>query len=272
MIPLDTLAPNFLRARLRWPSAETLQSHYQDVAATYAGNQHSLIELTKSFVESVCVTILREHGTSVPSDAKTTWLLTAALAKLGLENTRGASQFDKVLSAYNKLADALNDARNQVGPAAHGKDGFLDSLAENHTRVYLLSADAILSLLLNALEGKEPNLQHTREPYSAFKHHNRRIDACVYCAAEVDDEGDVVVTFATEGLEGVELRVRPSEFLFAHDRDAYIEFLNAVPRGVAPAAGTAPGQGERDGEPLAEDEVDVGEMGTEPRPAAEDGR
>lgn len=229
MIPLDTLAPNFSRARARWPSAASLQGHYADIVATYDGNQHSLIELTKSFIEAVCITILRDHGRSVPSTAKTVQLLTAALAELGLKNSRGASKFDRVLSAYNQLADALNVFRNQAGPVAHGKDGFLDSLAENHTRVYLLSADAILSLLLNALDGKEPDLQHTREPYGSFDHLNRRIDEALFCSAEVDDDGDVVVIVATDDLDGIEIRVRPSEFLFAHDRDAYIEVLRSLP-------------------------------------------
>lgn len=241
MRPLDELAPNLRQAVARWPGAVSLAAHYEDLASTFEGNQNSVIELTKSFLESVCTTILWDEGIRTDSDAKTTQLLKDASTAIGLVHTRGASRFDKVLSSYFRLTDAINDLRNNEGTVAHGKDGFLDVLCENHLRILVLTADAVVALLLGSLDGVEPNLLHTRRSYDTFEHFNRRIDAATSCVAEVvepepdgganDGVGQVVVLeFTTRELrDGVSLVLRPSELLFSHDRNAYVEILNTAP-------------------------------------------
>ena len=231
MIPLDELVPNYRRARDRWTEAPTLARHYDTVEEAYGGSGQSLIESVKSYVECVCRTILADYGTAEDSNASTTVLLVAALDRLGLRNSRGASRFDRVLSAHNKLADALSDARNQDAPIAHGKDGFIDALASHHVRLYLLTGDTILSLLLGALDGSEPNLIHTREPYERFEHFNSAIDAAVGVETEIDyDDGVVVLEFRTPALtEGLKLRVEPSRLLYGMDRAAYVEILESLP-------------------------------------------
>ena len=166
---LDALAPNYRRAMEKWVDAPTLARHYTAVAEGFSGSGHGLIETVKSYVECVCITVLGEQGEPMPSAApSTSELLVATLRVLGISNTRGASKLDKVISAYNRLSDALNDCRNEVGPVAHGKDGFLDALFSNQLRSYLLTGEALLGLIIAALEGTEPNLQHTREAYEAF--------------------------------------------------------------------------------------------------------
>jgi hypothetical protein len=230
MIPLDELVPSYRRARDRWSDAPTLARHYDTVEEAYGGSGQSLIECVKSYIECVCRTIIADYGAAVDSNASTTDLLVAALDKLGLRNTRGTSRFDRVLSAHNKLADALSDVRNHDAPIAHGKDGFLDALASHHVRLYLLTGDTILSLLLGALDGSEPNLIHTREPYERFDHFNSAIDGVVRVKAEVEDDGVVVLEFRTPVLvEGLKLRVEPSRLLYGIDRSAYVEILESLP-------------------------------------------
>jgi hypothetical protein len=86
-------------------------------------------------------------------------------------------------------------------------------------------------LLLGALDGSEPNLIHTREPYERFEHFNSAIDAAVRVEAEVDyDDGVVVLGFKTPALnEGLKLRVEPSQLLYGLDRAAYVEILESLP-------------------------------------------
>ncbi|VAV95285.1 hypothetical protein MNBD_ACTINO02-2293, partial [hydrothermal vent metagenome] len=155
-----------------------------------------------------------------------------ALSPLGLRNTRGANKLDKVLSGFNRLSDALAEMRNETGPVAHGKDGFLDPVTADHARVFLFVGDAILGVLLNAFEGKEPDLSVTREPYESFPHLNERIDRAVSVEARVDEDGDrqvVVFSVATGPMgEVIELRVEPSRLLYGIDREAYIEVLKSV--------------------------------------------
>jgi hypothetical protein len=166
------------------------------------------------------------------ADPNTTEMLVETLKCLGFQNTRGASKLDKVLSAYNKLADALSEMRNENGPIAHGKDGFLDTLSNNHMRAFLFIGDTLVGLLLSALEGKEPDLKFTREPYERFSHLHDRIDYAVAVENSIEDDEDlpiIIIKMRTGALsEDVVLRVEPSRLLYSIDRTAYVELLSAV--------------------------------------------
>jgi hypothetical protein len=234
----DALAPNYRRAQQRWPDAPTLARRLEALRACFDTNTHGQVEHVKSFIESVCLTIMGELREPMPSATpSTTELLVAALSPLGLRNTRGASKLDKVLSGFNKLADALTEMRNDNGPVAHGKDAFLDALTADHARAFVHAGDAILSVLLNALEGKQPDLTVTREPYESFPHLNEPIDRAVSVEARIDEdcERPMVVFSVAAGPRGeaIELRVEPSRLLYGIDRSAYIEVLRTADLVVA---------------------------------------
>lgn len=230
---LDILAPNYRRAVQRWPDAHTLAKGYDALAICFYGNAHGLVEYVKSFLESVCLTILSEFDQSKPSNnPNSTQLLVAALKALGLRNKKGATKLDAVLSGFNKLSNALSEMRNETGPVAHGKDGFMDSVTIDHTRAFLHVGDAILGVLLNALEGKEPNLVVTHEPYETFKEYNNRIDRYANVQVEIDEEGDtpiIVFSVSTGSPEdAIKLCVEPSRLLYGTDRPAYVALLETT--------------------------------------------
>ncbi len=231
MKEFDSLVPNYRKAVERWPDAQNLSHHYEALVDSFEGNGHGLIEIAKSFIECVCLTILGELGKPiVRCNPNTTEILVETLDALGLRNCRGTSELDKVLSAHNKLADALSNMRNHNGPIAHGKDGFIDALTSNHLRTYLLTGDTLLCLLLSSLEGIDPDLQYTREPYERFVHFNDRIDKCVIVESYIDetDSQMIVLSFKTMSLpDGTVLRVEPSRLLYAIDRASYKEILAA---------------------------------------------
>ena len=232
MDDFNTLVPHFGLAKDRWPHAANLSNHYKAVQESYEGSAHGLIATIKSFIESVCLTVLGEFGKTMPSsDPSTTELLVEALKALGLQNSRGASKLDKVLSAHNRLTDALNEMRNENDPIAHGKDGFLDALTLNERRAFLLLADTILALILRAYDGKEPDLQYTREPYDRFLHFHDKLDRTVTVESKIEDDADkpeIVITLKTiDSPEGIQLRIEPSRLLYAIDRTAYVELLTS---------------------------------------------
>ena len=233
MADLDALAPNYRRAQQRWPDAPTLAKCHYALNSCFAGDAHGMVELVKSFIESVCITIMGEFREPMPSSTpSTTDLLVAALSPLGLRNTRGANKLDKVLSGFNKLSDALTEMRNDDGPVAHGRDAFLDAVTSDHARAFVHAGDAILSVLLNALEGKQPDLTVTRQPYERFPHLNDRIDRAVSVGARIDEDGDrpMVVFSVATGPEGeaIEIRVEPSRLLYGIDRAAYVEVIRTA--------------------------------------------
>jgi len=226
--------PNYRRASDRWPQAPALAQYYAAINHCIAGNGHGVVEHVKSFIECVCITIIGEYGEPLQSaDPTTTQLLIAALKALGLQNSRGASKLDKVLSAFNKMSDALSEMRNENGPVAHGKDGFLDAIEEDHARSFLHTGDAIVGVLLNALEGKQPNLLVTREPYERFAHLCERLDRSVAVNSRVEFEDDLPVLIVSLSIgnkpESIDLRIEPSRLLYGIDRTAFVGVLSDAP-------------------------------------------
>jgi len=226
--------PNYRRASDRWPQAPALAQYYAAISHCIAGNGHGIVEHVKSFIECVCITIIGEFGEPLPSaDPTSTQLFIAALKALGLQNSRGASKLDKVLSAFNKMSDALSEMRNENGPVAHGKDGFLDAIEEDHARSFLHTGDAIVGVLLNALEGKQPNLLVTREPYERFAHLCGRIDRSVAVNSRVEFEDDLPVLIISLSIgnkpESIDLRIEPSRLLYGIDRTAFVGVLSDAP-------------------------------------------
>jgi len=123
----------------------------------------------------------------------------------------------------------------------------------DHARAFLHAGDAILSVLLNALEGKEPDLTVTREPYERFQHLNERIDRAVSIGVRVDEDADrpVVVFAVATGPrdEAIEIRIEPSRLLYGIDRSAYVEVLRMAAAVVEEA--------EVDEEPTSPEEAEL---------------
>lgn len=254
---LDDIAPAFKAVATRWPDAPNIQAHYADLASTFENNGSSLLELCKSFLEMVCITIVTELGKDLPSSSRptTTEYLGCALDALGMRNQRGSSALGTILSGFNKLSNGLSDIRNQEGSVGHGKDGFIDAISDRHARVYLLSADTIIAMLLQAYDGFEPSILKTRESHSRFSHHNERIDAATHVEAKVDEDGVVELSFRAGTLEdGFDIRVPASELLYYLDRQAYVDVLDAL-QGIGPQ--------------LEEEEIrETEETAAEPEPVA----
>lgn len=246
MAAFDEFVPNFLKAKERWPDARLLSRHYDAVRESYEGSGLDTVGTAKSFVESVGRTILGEFGKTVDDDASTTKIVQQSMECMGLVNARGATKLDTVLSAHNKMADALSFIRNNFDPGAHGKDGFIDFLTTSESRIYLLTADSLLGMILGAYDGREPDILYTREPYERFTHLHDRLDRNVAVSASVDDEGDVqtvVVRLKAPSLEEeIEIRLEPSRLLYENDRQVYLELLKSSVQPVVEAVEAEPAE------------------------------
>lgn len=233
MVDLDALAPNYRRAKERWSDAQTLTQGYNALKICVEGSSHGLVDHVKSVIECVCVTTLAEFNKSLSTSTPgITELLVGALGCVGLHNSKGAGKLSKLLSGFNRLSDAISEIRNETGPVSHGRDGFFDDVGADLARTYLHVGDLILSVLLNAMEGTEPNLVMTREPYERFNHLNDRIDSAVSVRARVDPDADssvIVITISPRtSAEAIEVRVEPSRLLYGVDRAIYVEILNGI--------------------------------------------
>lgn len=216
-----------------WRDAPMLQQTFEALEQALDQNNDACIDCAKTIVEVVCRVIVESfHTPLVPlkpikeTPTLSDWLSSAVRA-LKLGDIRD-DKFKKLVSSHHKLASALNDLRNQAGPASHGKDPYLERLAIHHRRSAVLSADAIVVFLHKAYLDAQLDPGNSREPWERFAETNTLIDAHVGLTVETDDKGAPSLKFLLPGGDVLPLSIEVSRLLYQLDREAYVEALNAA--------------------------------------------
>jgi hypothetical protein len=207
-----------------------LQQNLEALEQELEQGNDACIDCAKTIVEVVCRIIVENFHTPLnqlkPMSATPTlseWL-SAAIRALKLGDIRD-EKFKKLVSSHHKLAEALNDLRNQAGPVSHGKEPYLERLAIFHRRSAVLAADSIIAFLHNAYLEAQLDPKSSREPWDHFATSNDLIDNEVGLTAETDDEGATSLQFHLPGGDVFPIRVEVSKLLYLLDRDGYIEAL-----------------------------------------------
>lgn len=220
--------PGIRECCAHWPDAAMLQQTFQALERNFAEENNACIDCAKSIVEVVCRVIVDElDNPTAPlrpreeAPAFGAWV-SAAVRVLKLGDIRH-NAFQKLISQHHRLTESLGALRNDAGPVSHGKDGFIARLSAYHHRAAVLSADAIVAFLHHAYLEAEPNLVRTREPYERFE----RLSSAIDRNAEMALDGNALEGWTLDISMGREeqfsLAVRPSQLMFALDRQAYIE-------------------------------------------------
>jgi len=229
---LDDFAPSFRAAYKRWPHAPNLQQHYQDLVCTYEEGGSSLVELTKSFLETVCWTVIEELDAAKPksSNPNTHQILRSALDALGLSNARGTGPLDDLISGLNKLTKSIDDLRRYDGSVAHGKDAFADAISPDIIRAYIAAVDAIITTILHAYDGLTPDIRTTREPVTRWTHLNDLINTTTILDVQINEEAnEITVRIYNKALEEpIEMLLTPAELLYEFYREAYVNVVQAM--------------------------------------------
>lgn len=227
------LCPGIREACSHWRDAPMLQQNLEALEQTLDQNNDACIDCAKTMVEVVCRVIVESFHTPLAplrpvqeTPSLSDWL-SAAVRALKLGDIRD-EKFKKLVSSHHKLAGALNDLRNQAGPASHGKDPYLERLAIHHRRSAVLAADAIVAFLHKAYLDAQLDPTSSREPWERFADNNALIDAHVGLAVETDDEGVPSLRFLLPGGDVLPLTIEVSRLLYQLDREAYVEALNAA--------------------------------------------
>lgn len=241
--------PGIRQACGHWRDAPMLQQTFEAMERNLEQNNDACIDCAKTLVEVVCRVVVDSfHTLQTPlkpvqeTPSLSDWL-TAAIRALKLGDVRD-DRFKKLVSSHHKLADALNDLRNKAGPASHGKDPYLERLAEHHRRSAVLAADAIVAFLYQAYLDAQLDPISSREPWERFAEENALIDARVGLAVDSESGDLCTLLFMLPGRNEVPItiNIEVSRLLYQLDRDAYVEALNAA-RG-APAVEPVEEQGE----------------------------
>lgn len=227
--------PGIRQACGHWRDAPMLQQTFEAMERNLEENNDACIDCAKTVVEVVCRVVVNSfHTLRTPlkpvqeTPSLSDWL-TAAIRALKLGDVRD-DRFKKLVSSHHKLADALNDLRNKAGPASHGKDPYLERLAEHHRRSAVLAADAIVAFLYQAYLDAQLDPISSREPWERFAEENALIDARVGLAVDAESSDLCTLLFMLPGHNEVPItiNIEVSRLLYQLDRDAYVEALNAA--------------------------------------------
>jgi hypothetical protein len=230
--------PGIREVCAHWSDTPMLRQTFEALEQSLDAENDTCIDCSKTVIEVVCRLIVDSFETpqtkltpAQETPSLSDWL-SAAVKALKLGDIRD-ERFKKLVSSHNKLASALNDLRNSAGPASHGRDPFLQRLAVHHRRTAVLSADAIVTFLHQAYLDTQIDPLSSREPWERSEINNALIDLYVTVVIEEDNDGDVpTLRFLLPGGIDLPLRFEVSRLLYALDRGAYVEALNAA-RGAA---------------------------------------
>lgn len=214
-----------------WRNTPMLLQTFEAVEQSLEQDNDTCIDCAKAMVESVCQLIISSfHSEESPllpqkdNPSLSDWLYTAIRA-LKLGDIRD-DKFQKLVSSHHKLAKALNDLRNDAGPASHGKDPYLKRLAEHHRRSAVLASDAVIAFLHQAYLDSKLNPEVSREPWERFEEQNRLIDE--YVGVRIDDDEPQQLIFRLPNGDELPIQAEASRLLYLLDRSAYVEALNAA--------------------------------------------
>jgi hypothetical protein len=214
-----------------WQNTPMLLQTFEAVQQSLEQDNDTCIDCSKAMVESVCQLIISSFHTDesplLPqkdNPSLSDWLY-AAIRALKLGDIRD-DKFQKLVSSHHKLAKALNDLRNDAGPASHGKDPYLKRLAEHHRRSAVLASDAVIAFLHQAYLDSKLNPEVSREPWERFADLNQLIDSFV--EIRIDDDEPNLLIFRLPNGDDLSILAEPSRLLYLLDRSAYVEACNAA--------------------------------------------
>ncbi len=214
-----------------WKNTPMLLQTFEAVELSLQQDNDTCIDCSKAMVESVCQLIISSFHSSknllLPQNENPSlsdWLSSAVKA-LKLGDVRD-DRFRKLVSSHHKLADALNNLRNDAGPASHGRDPYLKRLAEHHRRTAVLASDAVIAFLHQAYLDAKLNPEVSREPWERFVNQNELIDT--YVGVRVDEDEPHQLIFKLPNGDEISIQAEASRLLYLLDRSAYVEAFNAA--------------------------------------------
>jgi hypothetical protein len=225
--------PGIREACVHWRDAPMLQQTFEELERSLEQDNDACIDSSKAMVEAVCRVVVEGFHTrqnplkpTQETPSLSDWL-TAAIRALKLGDVRD-ERFKKLVSSHHKLAEALNDLRNKAGPVSHGKDPYLERLAEHHRRSAVLSADAIVAFLHKAYLDAQLDPISSREPWERFATQNALIDAHIGLSVDAEYGDSPTLRFLLPSGDELPINIEVSRLLYQLDRDAYVEAFNAA--------------------------------------------
>lgn len=152
-----------------YPNSTSLRPAVEVIEKTIHDEPGIAFTHCRGLLETVCVAILADRGTEIPSDPKPNWLMTQAVQSLELTSLdpddkdaeRGVAG---VLRGLNSLVDGVVALRNSQGVGPHGRDALARVLSVEYAILTATAVDAAVGLLFRLHQeqlGRDP-VNHLR--------------------------------------------------------------------------------------------------------------
>jgi hypothetical protein len=197
-----------------WDSSKHLTEIIETIETGLREESDTVIDGAKCLVEAVCKTILLERGAEIGRTDSPAALLRKTTQTLGITEELGGDMLRDMIRGMTAATNGLASMRDAFGPLCHGRDAAHEKLGDWHRLMAVRSAETIVVLLYEAHTARAINLRFTRKPFDENDPANQQIDEAAL--VEFDDETHEVVINEF-------LRFRPSEILYAFDRESYVD-------------------------------------------------
>lgn len=152
-----------------YPNSTSLRPAFEVIEKTIYDEPGIAFTHLRGLLETVCVAILADRGTEVPTDSKPNWLMSQAVQSLELTSLdpddkdaeRGVAG---VLRGLNSLVDGVVALRNSQGVGPHGRDALVRVLSVEYAMLTATAVDAAVGLLFKLHQeqlGRDP-VNHLR--------------------------------------------------------------------------------------------------------------
>ena len=198
------------------PGYSHLESLVAAIEISIEQNPPLVFDLSRSLIESVCKTILKDRGHSDIDDIgmndlfKNTYNLINLLPSRVEQNEETITNFKNILDQFDSIIESISKVRHKEGISSHGKDGCFESLDSIQAAFIAGSTDAIVSFLLMAHFNYRTAKEYRSPQYEDFPIENAYIDS-------IND------SFEISGIEFL-----PSTILYYCDLSAYLETIEQI--------------------------------------------
>lgn len=170
-----------------------------------------VFDRSKSLMDMVCKTILKDRGIDPQNNLDTPQLLKETLKVLSLHHDE-LDQTEKTYDSLKRIANGLHTAisgvcelRNMQGMIGHGQDSYALTFESIHAHFVANAADTIIHILYRSHKQDYKLNKASRIFYEDIEHENNLIDDAF------DNKGTI------EFIK----KFRPSELIYKMDLDAY---------------------------------------------------
>lgn len=195
------------------PSATGIERLTNAIERAVVDDPWQVFDLSKSLIETVCKTILRDRGqeADLRVDGPQLVKITARIVPLARSEHENAAAIDRssqqMISGMCAMIQGICEIRNKEPGASHGRDAYIAGLGRLHAEAVARTTDSLVSFLYLAHKKDSMARPGDRIHYDDHDEFNEYLD-------EMNDM-----------VEILDLTYAPSDVLFGIDKPAYKDKL-----------------------------------------------